>query len=187
MQRQSLRIRFDTDLFGPSAHDEGKADIVDLHHLVLELLGDVIEGLIGPAARGTRRRRQGQDDDRNVVDASRHDARLWDADRYSVVIRADFFMNPHHRIVGIGADKEARRDQNMIVRRLAVDMLNAVDAFDDSLQRLGDQLSGIWSLQAVGAHLDIHHGHADLRLFFARDRDEREKAHTEGSQEKERR
>ena len=56
---------------------------------------------------------------------------------------------------------------------LAVDVLDAVDALDDRLERLGDELDRVGRLQPVGAHRDVDHRDADLRLLLARDDEER--------------
>jgi len=53
-------------------------------------------------------------------------------------------------------------------------MLDAVDTLDDRLERFGDQLDRILGAQAVGDDMDVDQGHRDLRLFFARQADQRD-------------
>ena len=62
-------------------------------------------------------------------------------------------------------------------------MFYAVDALHQIFQRAGDELDGVFGAIAVGLHDDIHHGHADLRLFLARQGDERDGAHDQSRQQ----
>ena len=71
------------------------------------------------------------------------------------------------------SDQKARGHHHSIVPSLGVDVLDAVDALDDGLQRLGDQLYRVLGPQPVGAHVDVDHRHRDLRLLLARQRDQR--------------
>ena len=134
-----------------------------------------------------RLRRQRQHDDGDVVDAAADDQRLGDADRDAVHVGADLFVDAQDRGVGAGADDEARGDHRAVVRGLRIDVLDAVDALDDRLQRLGDELDRVLGLQAVGAHVDVHHRHGNLRLLLARQRDQRDEAEREGRQQEQRR
>ena len=74
--------------------------------------------------------------------------------------------------VGGGADIETRRDERAIVLGLRIDMFDAIDALDDRLQRLGDELDGILRLQPVSGDANVDHRHRDLRLLLSRQRDE---------------
>ena len=77
-------------------------------------------------------------------------------------------MNPQHRGILVGADEEARGDDGPIVLRLRIDVLDAVDALDDILERTGHEFDRLARLVSVGADQDVDHRHADLRLFLAR-------------------
>ena len=66
-------------------------------------------------------------------------------------------------------------------------MLDAIDALDDGLQRLGDELDGVLGLQAVGLDDDIDHRHGNLRLFLARQGHEREQAERQRRDQQQRR
>ena len=51
IDRQSLGIGLDANLVRAAADDIGAADIVDFDELVLKLLGDLIEAVVGPLRR----------------------------------------------------------------------------------------------------------------------------------------
>ena len=131
--------------------------------------------------------RQRQRDDRHVVDAAADDQRLGDAGGNAVIVGANFLVHAQDRIVRRGADEEARGDEDPVVDRVGVDVLDAVDRLDDGLERLGDELDGVLGLEAVGRDEDIDHRHRDLRLFLARQSDERDEAERQGRQQKQRR
>ena len=143
VQRELLGIGLDADLLRAAAGDIGEADIVDLHQLGAQLVGDLIEILVGPALGDLGLGRQRQHDDRNVVDAAADDQRLRDSDRNPVHVGAHLLVDPQDRILGLGADEKARRHHHAVVLRLAVDVLDAVDALDDRFERLGDQLDRV--------------------------------------------
>ena len=90
--------------------------------------------------------RQRQHDDGDVVDAAPDDQRLGNADRNAVEIGADLLVDAQDRILRLGADQKARRDHDAVVLGLAVDVLDAVDALDDGLERLGDQFDRVGRL-----------------------------------------
>jgi hypothetical protein len=125
---------------------------------------------------GFLRRRQGQRDDGDIIDAAPDDHRFGNADRNPVEIGAHLVMHPQDRRIRLRADEEAGRDQHLVVGGLRVDVLDPVDALDDGLQRLGDQLDRVIGLQARGAQHDVDHRHGDLRLFLARQRQKRHDA-----------
>ena len=77
-------------------------------------------------------------------------------------------MHPEDGGIGAGAHLEAGGNDGAVVLGLGIDVLDPVDRLDDGLQRLGDQLDGVFGLEAVGAHVDVDHGDGDLRLFLAR-------------------
>ena len=104
------------------------------------------------------------------------DQRLQDADRDLVEVGADFVIDPQHRVVLVGTDDEAHGHHRLIVLRLAVNMLHTGDRLDDRLQRLGYQLDRIRCLEPIRLHDDIDHRHADLRLLFAWDGQQRDQA-----------
>ena len=96
-------------------------------------------------------------------------------------------LHAQHRVVLVGADDEARRHHGAVVLRLAVDVLDAGDRLDDRLQRLGHQLDRVGRLQAVGLHDDVDHRHADLRLFLARNGQQRDQARRQRREQEQRR
>ena len=96
-------------------------------------------------------------------------------------------MNAQDGFIGLGTDEEARRHHDAVVLGLAVGMLDTVDRLDDRLQRLGHQFDGIRRLQAVGAHGDVDHRHADLRLFLARNGHQRDEPRRQRCQQEQRR
>ena len=181
VERQALGIRLDADLVGPAAHDIGEAEVRNLDQLVLQLHGDVVEGVVVPAVAGGRRqirpRRQGQGDDRHVVDAPSDDQRVGNPQRDPIHIGPDLLMHPENRRILVGSDIEAGRDDHMVVEGLGIDMLDAVDALDDILEGLGHELRGIDGLETRRLHMDVDHGHADLRLLLAREAAQRQKPH----------
>ena len=65
-------------------------------------------------------------------------------------IGADLLVNAQDRGVLIGADEEARGDHDAVVLGLRIDVLDAVDALDDVLERPGDELDRLVGLVAVG-------------------------------------
>ena len=91
-------------------------------------------------------------------------------------------MHAQDGVVGLGADQEARRYHDAVVDGLAVDVLYAVDALDDGFERLGHQFDRVRRLEPVGIHADVDHGHADLRLFLARDGQKRDQPDRERRQ-----
>ena len=148
---------------------------------------ELIEVLVGPARRRFRLRRQREHHDGDVVDAAADDQRLGNADRDAVDVGADLLVDAQDGVVGVGADEEARRHHDAIVVRLAVDVLDAVDALDDVLERLGHQFDRVRRLEAVGVDQDVDHRHADLRLFLARNGEKRDQADGERRQQEQRR
>jgi len=96
-------------------------------------------------------------------------------------------MHPQDRVVGVGADEEPRGDHHAVVHRLAVDVLDTVDPFDDGFQRFGDQLDRVRRLETVRIDANIDQRHADLRLLLARNGEQRDEADRQCRQEKQRR
>ena len=58
-------------------------------------------------------------------------------------------------------------------------MFDAVNALDNGLKLLGDELNGVRGFEPVGAHRDVDHRNADLRLLLARDDKQRDQANRE--------
>ena len=87
-------------------------------------------------------------------------------------IGADLLMHAQHRRVLVGSDEKARGDDDAVVLGLRIDVLDAVDALDDVLERPRDELDRLVGLVAVGRDDDVDHRHADLRLLLARQRDD---------------
>ena len=186
-QRQFFRIGLDPDLLGAAAGNVGQADAVDLHQFRAQLVGEFVEILVGPALGGLRLRRKRQHGHGDVVDAAADDQGLGNADRDAVEIGADLLVNAKDGVLGLGSDQEARGDHDAVVFGLAVDVLHAIDALDDGLERLGDQFDRIRAAQAVGVDADVDHGDADLGLFLARNHDHGDHADHQRRQQEQRR
>ena len=169
------------------ADDIGEADVIELGQFHLQFARDAAQPVGRPMRGSLGFGRERQDDDRHIVDAAADDQRLGHADRDAVHVGADLLVHAQDRRVGTGADEEARRHHGAIVPRLRIDVLDAVDALDDGLERLGDQLHRIFGLETVGADMDVDHRHRDLRLFLARQGDQGHEAHSERGKQKERR
>ena len=100
---------------------------------------------------------------------------------------ADFFVDPQHRRVLVGADEKARGDDDAIVLGLRIDVLDAVDALDDVLQRTRDEFDRLVGLVAIGRDDDIDHRHADLRLLLPGQGEHSDRAGDERGEQKQRR
>ena len=187
VERQPLGIGLDPDRLGLLADDVGEADVGQLRHLDLELAGEAGEAVGVPAFRRRGLGRKRDDDDRDIVDAAADDQRLGDADRDAVEIGAHLLVDAEDRGVRAGADQEARGDHGAVVGGLRIDVLDTVDALDDRLERLGDELHRVLGLEAVGRDVDVDHRHRDLRLLLARQRDQRDEAEGERGEQEERR
>ena len=187
VKRQPLGVGGDADHLVGLADQVGQADVLDLGDLGAQLAGDAGQVVRGDAVGGVGLRREGERQDRHVVDAAADDQRLRHPDRDAVHVGAQLFVHPQDRGVGRGADKEARGHHHLVVLGLRIDVLDPVDAFDDCLERLGDQLDGVLGPQPVGAHVDVDHRHRDLRLLLARQRDQRHDAEDDGRQQEQRR
>src|SRR5581483_169293 len=185
VEGELLRRRLDADLLWTAAGNVGETDVVRLHELGAQLVGELVEILVRPSAGGFRRRRQSQDDDGYVVDAPADDQRLGNADGDAVHVGADLFVHAQDRVLCLGAHQEPRRHHDAVVLAPAVDMLHAVDGLDDGLERLGHQLDGVGRLEAVGVDADVDHGDADLRLLLARNDEEGDEAQRDGRQQEE--
>ena len=70
IKRELLRVGLDPDLVGPAAYDVGEADIVDLDQFDPQILGEVIQRVVGPTLRRLGLWRERQADDRHIVDAA---------------------------------------------------------------------------------------------------------------------
>ena len=95
-------------------------------------------------------------------------------------------MDAQDGLIGLGTDKKTRRDHDAIVYRLAVDVLYSVDALDDGLKRFGDELDRIRRFETVGVDANVDHGNADLRLFLARNGQERDEPNRKRRKEEQR-
>ena len=153
---------------------------------MLKLLGDLKEPVVGPLPGLARSRRKRQIDDRDVVDAAADDQRLRYALRQVCNICAYLLVNAKDRGVLIGSDEEARGDHDAVVLGLRIHVLDVVDAFDDVLERPGDELDRLVGLVAVGLNDDVDHRHADLRLLLARQRGDGNEAGDDSGDEQER-
>ena len=181
------RIGLDPDLGRATADDEGQADVLDLADLGAQAGGDVIEGLIAPAPGDVGARRQGQDHGGHVVDPARDDLRLRHADRNGPIVGAHLLMHANRGGVRVGPDHETGGDHHLVVLHLGIDVLDAVDAANDGLQRLGRQFGRVGGAQAGGRDHDVDHRHADLRLLLAGDRQHGHQTHGDRRQQHQRR
>ncbi len=77
-------------------------------------------------------------------------------------------MNAQNRRIEVGADVEARRNESAVIFGLGINMFDAIDALDDGLKRLGDELDCFFRLQPVGGDADVNHWHRYLRFLFTR-------------------
>ena len=187
VERQLFGVGLDADFLGLLADDVGEADIRQLGDFDLQLARQPCQVGGCPACRRLRGRRQRHHHHGHVVDAAPDDQRLRNADGNPVEIGAHLVVDAQDRGIGTGADGKARGDERAIVARLRIDVLDAVDALDDRLQRLRDELDGIFRLQPVGRDVEVHHGHGDLRLLLARQGDQRDEPERERRHEKQRR
>ena len=169
---QPGRIGSDPDLLRSAARDEGEADIIDLGNLGAQFCCEVIQRLIGPPAGRTGLWRECEHHHRDVVDPAHGDLGIWNADRNPVPVGVQLLFDPRRCILGVGPDQEARRHHHAIVFGLRIDMLDAIDALDDRLERNADKLDRVGRCKPWRHHLDVHHRHADLRLFLARYRED---------------
>ena len=117
---------------------------------MLQLVGDLVEAVVGPLAGVGGVGRQRQVDDRDVVDAAADDQRLGDSLGQRDDVGADLLVDAQERDVLVGADQEARGDDDLVVLGLRIDVLDAVDALDDVLERPGDEFDRVLGLVAVG-------------------------------------
>ena len=85
-----------------------------------------------------------------------------------------------------GAHEEAGGDHDVVVTRLRVDVFDSVYALDDGLERFGDKLYGVFRPQPIGLHEDVDHRHGNLWLLLARQGEQRDEAHGEQEQRRER-
>ena len=95
-------------------------------------------------------------------------------------------MHAQRGHVLIRADEKPGRHDDAVVVGLGIDVLHPVDALDDVFQGPRDKLDRLVGLVAVGPDENVDHGHADLRLLLARQRDERDCARDERGHQQER-
>ena len=187
MRRELCRIGNDAKLFLLPAGDEGQADIVDLRNLGPQPGGERPQRLLVPVAARAGLGRQRQHHDRHIADPAHRHLRRLDALRQLVHIRRQPLVDADCGVVGIGPDQKARGDHHPVVFGLGIDMFDAVDALDDRLQRLADQLHRIARGQAGRGDHQVDHRHADLWFLLARDRHDREQPHHYGGEQHQRR
>ncbi len=185
--RQPFGVRLDADLVRAAADDIGRPDVVDFGEFMAQFLGDLKEPVVSPASRLLRSSRQRERDDRDVIDAAANDQRFGNAFRQIADVRPDLLVHAERRDVLVRADQKARRHHDAVVVGLRIDVLDAVDALDDVFERTSHQFDGLIGFVTVGRNDDVDHRHADLRLFLARKRYERDGAGDQRRQQKERR
>ena len=167
--------------------NESDTDIIDLGDLGAEPRGELVEVAVVPMAGRAGLGGQRQHHDRHVVDAAQRHLRRGDADRDTVDIGLDLLVDAGGGGFGIGADQEARGYQHAVILRLGVNMFHPIDALDDGFERLADEFRRIARGKAGRGHADIHHRHADLRLFLARDGEGGDQADDDRRQQEQRR
>ncbi len=172
IERQALRVGRDADFLRLIAGNVGEADVVEFRQFDLQLTRHAADTVGGPVGGGLKLRRQGEDDDGDVVDAASDDQRFGDSTRNAIDIGSDLLMHAQDRGIRTGADEKARGDHDLVVARLRIDVLDAVDALDDGFERFGDELHGIFGPEPIGLHHDVDHGNRNLRLFLARQGDQ---------------
>ena len=150
---------------------EGDADIIDFGDFTAQLGRQIVKRAVIPLPDRAGLWCQRQNHDRHIGDAAGGDLWRGDADRNLVGVGLDLLVDAGGGGFGAGPDDKPRGHQHAIVLRLGIDVLDAIDRFDDGFERLGGQLDGIGRRQAGRGHVDIDHRHADLRLFLARDGD----------------
>ncbi len=168
------RVRRDPDLIWTAARQKGEADIVDLCDLGAQLGGEIIERLVAPLPGGPRLGRECEHDCGDVVDPAHRDLGVGNAHRDSIPIGAQLLVDTCRGVLWVRSYQEARRHHHAIIFGLGIDMLNAIDALDDGLERNADQFDGVGSGEARRHHLDVDHRHADLRLLLAGNREDGE-------------
>ena len=154
---------------------------------MLQLVGNLIKPVGRPVFRLFGFGRQRQNNGRHIIDPASDNQRIWNTNGQAYDIGADFFMDPQHRGVLIGANKKARSDNHPIVERVGIDMLDTIDAFDNIFQRTRDQLHRISGFIAIRNHHNINHRYADLRLFLTRQREQSDRADNDRTDEQQRR
>ena len=77
-----------------AAGNVGQADIVGFHQFGAQLIGKLIEVLVGPARRRFRLGRQREHHDGDVVDAAADDQRFGNSDRDAVDVGANLLVHP---------------------------------------------------------------------------------------------
>ena len=77
-------------------------------------------------------------------------------------------MDPQDRVIGFGADEESGRHHDAVVHRLAVDVFDPVNAFDDSLKGFSHEFDGVGRFETIGFNANVDHRNADLRFLLAR-------------------
>ena len=178
--RQPFGVGADPDFFGGFTNDIGQADIGKRRDCHLNLARNAGQVCGGPAVGGLGARGECQHLDRHIVDAATDDQRFRNALWNAVQIGAYLFMDADDRGVRFRSDDEAGGHQHAVILRLGIDMLDAGDRLDDGFQRFGHKLDRILGPQAVSADMDIDHGHGNLRLFLARERDQGDDAQKHG-------
>ena len=128
-----------------------------------EFLADTPQRMAVLAGAGQR-----QCDDRHVVDLNRLDYPSSDAGRHAVLVLVQLLEEFDEAAFAILSDEEPHRDDRLILARLAVDILDAVDLIEHSLQRRRDQLLDFGRRVAGEVDVDVRHRHDDLRVFFPR-------------------
>ena len=187
VKRQLFRIGLHPDLIWPPPGNKTEPHIVDLGEFDLQVLRHMIERVVFDPRRRFRLRRQSQRQDRHVVDAAPDDQRLRDSDRNTIEIAPDLLMHADNGVVRRRADQKPRRHHRAVVRRIRIDVLDAVDRLDDRLQWLRHKPDCILCLQSVRPHYDVDHRHGNLRLLFARQRKQGQQTQRQRRQKKQRR
>ncbi len=182
IQGQAFGVGRNADRLGAFADQIGQADIVDLGDFDLQLARDPGQ-VVGGDAVNTGLRRQGQGDNRHIINATANDQRFANANRDAVHIGADLFMRAQDGAVRAGANQEPRGDHGIIIAGRGIDMFDVIDALHDGFHRLGHQFHGVIRPKAGRLNVDVHQGNRDLRLFFSGQGNQRDQTHGQGRQD----
>ena len=166
VQGQAVRIGGDANGLGGLSDQIGQADLIGLGNLGLQHAGKAgqVIGRHGCPISG----RQGQGQNRHIINAAPNDEGFGDAHGNTVHPGTQLFMHAQDGVFGFCANLEARRHHHRIVAGLRVDVFNVVDSFDNDFKLFCDQLDPVFGAQALGLDMDIHQGNRNLGLFFTR-------------------
>ena len=153
---------------GP-ADDRRLGDLRHLLHRIINLGHQATQGqvVVSPAVEGQRQ-------DGDIVDGTGLDQRESHPMRHPVPIGAEFFRHLHQTGIGIRAHLEADDGQGLPFPGLRVEVLHAGHLPEQFFHGSCGPLLDLLRRRPWHRHHHIHHRHQDLRLFFARQHQNRE-------------